>query len=320
MCGQAGPEDLVAVPGSAWLIASAYGADGGLNLIDTKAAVSTRLYPSADRDGAPRHEDLRFVPGPAAGRGPGEVPNPRPLSETGPGRAHALRRPSRQPGIGRGLRARRSTKTTGRDVDRLRRGAGSDRSQRRRRAAGRRLRRVELRSAPARRCTRRFFSGAARRAAQRRAVGMAYRTRMDEGAGERSGRRQRTRNLEGRQVVLRGRVGQPVVHASVARPDAGQARRDFARLPCRQRAVGARRLAAGRRPGRRGRRPWPRRRGSSAGHHIGDRESGSEDDEVSGDRQLPDQRRPSALPRSRCRWATSCGSDRRAAIGWRDIR
>ena len=34
VCDQAGPEDLVAVPGSAWLVASAYGAEGGLNLID----------------------------------------------------------------------------------------------------------------------------------------------------------------------------------------------------------------------------------------------------------------------------------------------
>jgi sugar lactone lactonase YvrE len=47
VCGQAGPEDLVGVPGTAWLIASAYGAEGGLHLIDTKAASSTRLFPSA---------------------------------------------------------------------------------------------------------------------------------------------------------------------------------------------------------------------------------------------------------------------------------
>jgi hypothetical protein len=47
VCGQAGPEDLVAVPGTQWLIASAYGAEGGLHLIDTNAATSTRLFPSA---------------------------------------------------------------------------------------------------------------------------------------------------------------------------------------------------------------------------------------------------------------------------------
>lgn len=45
VCGQSGPEDLVAVPGNAWLIASGYGPDGGLNLIDVKAASSRQLYP-----------------------------------------------------------------------------------------------------------------------------------------------------------------------------------------------------------------------------------------------------------------------------------
>src|SRR4026207_1825670 len=47
VCGQAGPEDLVAVPGTTWIIASAFGPEGGVNLVDTKAATSTRLFPSA---------------------------------------------------------------------------------------------------------------------------------------------------------------------------------------------------------------------------------------------------------------------------------
>ena len=45
VCGQSGPEDLVAVPGSAWLVASGYGPEGGVNLIDTKASSSRRLFP-----------------------------------------------------------------------------------------------------------------------------------------------------------------------------------------------------------------------------------------------------------------------------------
>ena len=52
VCGQSGPEDLVAVPGSAWLVASGYGPEGGVNLIDTKASSSRRLFPDpgvADR-------------------------------------------------------------------------------------------------------------------------------------------------------------------------------------------------------------------------------------------------------------------------------
>jgi hypothetical protein len=47
VCGQAGPEDLVAVPATTWLVASAYGAEGGVNLIDTRAGTSVRLFPSA---------------------------------------------------------------------------------------------------------------------------------------------------------------------------------------------------------------------------------------------------------------------------------
>ena len=46
VCGQNGPEDLIAVPGTPFLVATAYGADGGVNLIDTKAATSVRLYPN----------------------------------------------------------------------------------------------------------------------------------------------------------------------------------------------------------------------------------------------------------------------------------
>ena len=47
VCGQDGPEDLVAVPGSPWLVASAFGPSGGLFAINTKVASSTRLFPTA---------------------------------------------------------------------------------------------------------------------------------------------------------------------------------------------------------------------------------------------------------------------------------
>src|SRR5262245_9220033 len=45
VCGQSGPEDLVAVPDATWLIASAYGPEGGLYLIDTRASSSRRVFP-----------------------------------------------------------------------------------------------------------------------------------------------------------------------------------------------------------------------------------------------------------------------------------
>ncbi|MEO8256399.1 MAG: hypothetical protein ABI868_03550 [Acidobacteriota bacterium] len=67
VCGQAGPEDLVAVPGSAWLIASAYGPEGGLHLIDTRAATSTRLYPSTTAKERPDTKTYDSCPGPLQG-------------------------------------------------------------------------------------------------------------------------------------------------------------------------------------------------------------------------------------------------------------
>ncbi len=67
VCDQAGPEDLVAVPDSQWIIASAYGAEGGINLIDTKAATSTRLFPSAAAKERPDTQTYDSCPGPLAG-------------------------------------------------------------------------------------------------------------------------------------------------------------------------------------------------------------------------------------------------------------
>jgi hypothetical protein len=67
VCGQAGPEDLVVVPGSAWIIASAYGAEGGVNLIDTRAATSTRLFPSATAKERPDTKTYDSCPGPLEG-------------------------------------------------------------------------------------------------------------------------------------------------------------------------------------------------------------------------------------------------------------
>ena len=60
VCNQAGPEDLVAVPGTHWVLAGAYQAgNGGLRLIDTRDLSTTVLLPSDalrerhDRDAYP---------------------------------------------------------------------------------------------------------------------------------------------------------------------------------------------------------------------------------------------------------------------------
>lgn len=48
VCGQQSPEDLVHLPGTDWVLASAFGGNGGIKLISVKDKTSTTLYPSAD--------------------------------------------------------------------------------------------------------------------------------------------------------------------------------------------------------------------------------------------------------------------------------
>ena len=47
MCGQDAPEDLVLVPGSDWVIASVFSNNGGIRLIDTRSKATTTAYPTA---------------------------------------------------------------------------------------------------------------------------------------------------------------------------------------------------------------------------------------------------------------------------------
>jgi hypothetical protein len=47
VCGQQAPEDLVALPGSQWVVASAYAGTGGIYLIGVKDRMTTVAYPSA---------------------------------------------------------------------------------------------------------------------------------------------------------------------------------------------------------------------------------------------------------------------------------
>src|SRR6266853_372135 len=47
VCGQEGPEDLLHLPGSDWVIASSLGGNGGIRLISVRGKTSTLLYPSS---------------------------------------------------------------------------------------------------------------------------------------------------------------------------------------------------------------------------------------------------------------------------------
>jgi hypothetical protein len=46
VCQQHGPEDLVVVPGGEWVVASAFGRPGGINLIRVKDRTTTKIYPA----------------------------------------------------------------------------------------------------------------------------------------------------------------------------------------------------------------------------------------------------------------------------------
>jgi len=59
ICGQQGPEDLVVVPGGQWVIASAYGGSGGINLIRVSDRRSVVAFPS-DADQA-RFDSKAYV-------------------------------------------------------------------------------------------------------------------------------------------------------------------------------------------------------------------------------------------------------------------
>jgi len=70
VCDQSGPEDLVAVPGTPWVIASGMAMNGGVRLVNTRDLTSTTLFPSAQAQ--ERHDKKAYAacPGPfdAAGK------------------------------------------------------------------------------------------------------------------------------------------------------------------------------------------------------------------------------------------------------------
>src|SRR5689334_878914 len=67
VCGQQTPEDLVALPGGAWVVASAYAGTGGVNLIKVAERASTRLFPAPTVKIAADKATYPDCPGPPAG-------------------------------------------------------------------------------------------------------------------------------------------------------------------------------------------------------------------------------------------------------------
>jgi hypothetical protein len=64
VCGLAGPEDLVAVPQTKWLIASAMSGEGGLYLVDTTQATTSRIFPTASASDRFDRKEYGSCPGP----------------------------------------------------------------------------------------------------------------------------------------------------------------------------------------------------------------------------------------------------------------
>jgi hypothetical protein len=64
VCGQQGPEDLVVVPGGAWVVTGVFGGSGGINLIRVSDRMSTKAYPAASAKDRLDAKTYNTCPGP----------------------------------------------------------------------------------------------------------------------------------------------------------------------------------------------------------------------------------------------------------------
>jgi DNA-binding beta-propeller fold protein YncE len=63
-CGQQGPEDLYALPGNQWVVASVMAGSGGINIVKVSDRTSTRAYPSPSAKDAYDAKQYPGCPGP----------------------------------------------------------------------------------------------------------------------------------------------------------------------------------------------------------------------------------------------------------------
>ena len=64
VCGQQGPEDLVVVPGGAWVVTGVFGGSGGINLIRASDRTTTKAYPAASAKNTLDAKTYNACPGP----------------------------------------------------------------------------------------------------------------------------------------------------------------------------------------------------------------------------------------------------------------
>src|SRR5258706_5676952 len=67
VCGQQGPEDLVVVPGGAWVVTGVFGGAGGLNVLRVSDRTSTKAYPAASAQDKFDRNAYPACPGPPDG-------------------------------------------------------------------------------------------------------------------------------------------------------------------------------------------------------------------------------------------------------------
>jgi len=67
VCGQSAPEDLVTVPRTPWIVASAMAGEGGIYVVDTVQGTSSRIFPGAGSSERFDRNVYGACPGPLAG-------------------------------------------------------------------------------------------------------------------------------------------------------------------------------------------------------------------------------------------------------------
>jgi len=68
VCGPAGPEDLVAVPRTSWLVSSAMAGEGGIYVVDTANGTSTKVFPASTAAERLDARTYASCPGPLQGQ------------------------------------------------------------------------------------------------------------------------------------------------------------------------------------------------------------------------------------------------------------
>ena len=134
VCGPISPEDLALVPDTPWVIVASWEDDGYLSAADSRDYATVRLFPTATSRA--RHDRATYGSCP----GMDDRPVPRAWHQSAPGRRrhpHAVCRPPRRTGSGRGIRGERAKRDAEPDLGRMRRCAGRPRPERRRRIARR---------------------------------------------------------------------------------------------------------------------------------------------------------------------------------------